>query len=123
LNELAENDPAAKESLSDTDPALVKSVTVDDKFYLLPVAWNNMMIYYNTRVFEEAGIPRPSNDWTWEDFLEVAKKLTSGSGPKKRFGFRCAPLAEEGFQEHRLWRRWMGHLSEDQEPGTRLGAA
>jgi multiple sugar transport system substrate-binding protein len=87
LNEFAENDPAAKESLSDTDPALVKSVTVDDKFYLLPVAWNNMMIYYNTRVFEEAGISRPSNDWTWEDFLEIAKKLTSGSGPQKRFGF------------------------------------
>jgi multiple sugar transport system substrate-binding protein len=87
LNEFAENDPAAKESLSDTDPALVKSVTVEDKFYLLPVSWNNMMIYYNTRVFEEAGIPRPSNDWTWEEFLEIAKKLTSGSGPQKRFGF------------------------------------
>jgi multiple sugar transport system substrate-binding protein len=41
-----------------------------------------MMIYYNTRVFEEAGISRPSNDWTWEDFLEIAKKLTSGSGPQ-----------------------------------------
>jgi multiple sugar transport system substrate-binding protein len=87
LNEFAENDSAAKESLSDSDPALVKSVTIDNKFYLLPVAWNNMMIYYNTRVFEEAGIPRPGNDWTWEDFLEIAKKLTSGSGPQKRFGF------------------------------------
>jgi multiple sugar transport system substrate-binding protein len=87
LNEFADADSAAEEALSDSDPALVKSVTVDGKFYLLPAAWNNMMIYYNTRVFEEAGIPRPSNDWTWEEFLEVAKKLTSGSGPQKRFGF------------------------------------
>jgi multiple sugar transport system substrate-binding protein len=87
LNEFAEGDAAAKEALSDTDPTLVKSVSVGDKFYLLPVAWNNMMIYYNTRVFEEAGIKRPSDDWTWEEFLEIAKKLTSGSGPQKRFGF------------------------------------
>jgi multiple sugar transport system substrate-binding protein len=87
LNEFAEGDAAAKEAFSDTDPALVKSVTVGDKFYLIPVAWNNMMIYYNTRVFEEAGIKRPSDDWTWEEFLEIAKKLTSGSGPQKRFGF------------------------------------
>jgi multiple sugar transport system substrate-binding protein len=87
LNEFAEGDAAAKEALSDTDPALVKSVTVGDKSYLMPVAWNNMMIYYNTRVFEEAGIKPPSDDWTWEEFLEIAKKLTSGSGPQKRFGF------------------------------------
>jgi multiple sugar transport system substrate-binding protein len=46
-----------------------------------------MMIYYNTKVFKEAGIARPSDDWTWNDFLSIAKRLTSGKGPSKRFGF------------------------------------
>jgi multiple sugar transport system substrate-binding protein len=60
---------------------------VDGKLYLVPVAWNNMMIYYNTKVFKDAGIARPSDDWTWGDFLSMAKRLTSGEGPNKRFGF------------------------------------
>jgi multiple sugar transport system substrate-binding protein len=77
----------AKELLSDIDPALLKGFTVDGKLYLLPEEWNNMLIYYNTKVFREAGVPRPADDWTWDDFLALAKRLTSGEGPNKRFGF------------------------------------
>jgi multiple sugar transport system substrate-binding protein len=73
--------------LSDIDPALLKSFSAEGKLYLVPEAWNNMMIYYNTKVFKEAGIPRPSDDWSWDDFLALAKRLTSGEGPNKRFGF------------------------------------
>jgi multiple sugar transport system substrate-binding protein len=86
LDELT-SEPSGKELLSDVDPALVKGFSVEGKLYLVPVAWNNMMIYYNTKVFSEAGIPRPSNDWTWDDFLSTAKRLTSGEGPAKKFGF------------------------------------
>ena len=46
-----------------------------------------MVIYYNTKVFKDAGIARPADDWTWDDFLSIAKRLTSGEGPSKRFGF------------------------------------
>jgi multiple sugar transport system substrate-binding protein len=87
LDEFTKSDPSAKELLSDIDHALLKGFTVDGKLYLVPVAWNNMMIYYNTKVFKEAGIARPSDDWTWDDFLTIAKRLTSGEGPNKRFGF------------------------------------
>jgi multiple sugar transport system substrate-binding protein len=48
-----------------------------------------MMIYYN-KVLKGAGIARPSDDWTWDDFLVIAKRLTSGEGPNKRFGFGIA---------------------------------
>jgi multiple sugar transport system substrate-binding protein len=75
------------ELLNDIDPVLLKSFSVDGKLYLVPVAWNNMMIYYNTKVFKEAGISRPPDDWTWDDFLALAKRLTSGEGPNKRYGF------------------------------------
>ena len=73
--------------LSDIDPVLLKSFSVEGKLYLIPEAWNNMMIYYNTKVFKEAGISRPSDDWSWDDFLALAKRLTAGEGPNKRFGF------------------------------------
>jgi Bacterial extracellular solute-binding protein len=81
------NSDAGKELLTEIDPALLKGFTVDGKLYLLPEAWNNMMIYYNTKVFKEAGVSRPADDWTWDDFLALAKRLTSGEGPSKRFGF------------------------------------
>jgi multiple sugar transport system substrate-binding protein len=81
------NSDAGKDLLTDIDPALLKGFTVDGRLYLVPEAWNNMMIYYNTKVFKEAGVSRPADDWTWDDFLALAKRLTSGEGPNKRFGF------------------------------------
>jgi multiple sugar transport system substrate-binding protein len=78
---------SGKDLLSDIDPTLLKGFTVEDKLYLVPEAWNNMMIYYNTKVFKEASIARPADDWTWDDFLAIAKRLTSGEGSSKRFGF------------------------------------
>src|SRR5271166_5995061 len=65
LDELTSG-PSGKDLLSDVDPALVKGFSVEGKLYLLPVAWNNMMIYYNTKVFKDAGIARPADDWTWD---------------------------------------------------------
>jgi multiple sugar transport system substrate-binding protein len=53
----------------------------------LPNNWNAMVIFYNTRMFADAGIERPSDDWTIDEFLEIAKKLTTGSGDSKVFGF------------------------------------
>jgi multiple sugar transport system substrate-binding protein len=87
LSDLAANDPDGKALLDDVDPTLVKSYTVNDKLYLVPAAWNNMMIYYNTKVFQEAGIERPADDWTWDDFLAIAKKLTKGEGADQTYGY------------------------------------
>jgi multiple sugar transport system substrate-binding protein len=81
------NSDSGKALLADVDAALLKGFTVEGKLYLLPEAWNNMMIYYNTKVFKEAGVTRPPDDWTWDDFLALAKRLTSREGPNKRFGF------------------------------------
>jgi multiple sugar transport system substrate-binding protein len=81
------NSDAGKDLLTEIDPALLKGFTVEGKLYLLPEAWNNMMIYYNTKVFKEAGLARPPDDWTRDDFLALAKRLTTGEGPTKRFGF------------------------------------
>ncbi len=87
LDSYANSDASSKDLSSDVDSALLKEFTVDGKLYLMPVAWNSMMIYYNTKVFQEAGIPRPADNWTWDDFLVLAKRLTSGEGPGKKFGF------------------------------------
>ena len=55
--------------------------------YYLTREWNNMIIHYNTTMFDAAGLDYPDPEWTWDDFLETAKALTSGEGGDKVFGY------------------------------------
>lgn len=80
-------DPAAAEMFTDVDPRLLDGLGKGGVPYLLPGTWNTMLIYYNTKMFEDAGIERPSDDWTWDDFLAIAQQLTTGEGDSKVFGF------------------------------------
>ncbi|MFD0671408.1 ABC transporter substrate-binding protein [Cohnella sp. GCM10027633] len=45
-----------------------------------------MVLYYNKDLFEEAGVPLPPSDptkaWTWDEFVETAKKLTTDKNGK-----------------------------------------
>jgi multiple sugar transport system substrate-binding protein len=40
------------------------------------------VLFYNMEIFDEAGEPYPNEDWTWDDFRAVAKKLTDPSKPQ-----------------------------------------
>jgi multiple sugar transport system substrate-binding protein len=44
-------------------------------------------VYVNATMFEDKGIPIPE-EWTWDEFVEIAKKLTDQS--KKVYGFAMA---------------------------------
>jgi multiple sugar transport system substrate-binding protein len=87
LDGFLKNDPEAKALREDIDPKLLAGFSKDGSTYLMPNTFNTMVIYYNTKMFEAAGIERPSDDWTWDDFLEISKKLTTGSGANKVYGF------------------------------------
>lgn len=43
-------------------------------------AFESLLLYYNKDMFDKAGIPYPAANvdkaWTWDEFVEVAKKLT-----------------------------------------------
>jgi multiple sugar transport system substrate-binding protein len=88
LDSYRSRDKAGVESiLGDTRKELLASMTFDGKLHFLPNTWNTMVIYYNTRLFREAGVEAPSPDWTWDDFLQTAQRLTTGSGSSKIYGF------------------------------------
>jgi multiple sugar transport system substrate-binding protein len=77
LDAFIKRDSAAlKEYFPDVNPNMVKSMAYLGKQYQLPFTWNGPVIHYNTALFERAGIPRPKDDWTAENFLDVAKRLT-----------------------------------------------
>lgn len=60
--------------------------------YLVPFDNSPAMIWYNTDIFDEAGVAYPpakfdDPNWNWTAFLETSQKLTSGEGADKVFGW------------------------------------
>lgn len=58
----------------------------DGKIYGLPWDIKSLFVMINKEYLDEAGLPTPKLDWTWEDYREYAKKLTKGEGKDKRYG-------------------------------------
>jgi multiple sugar transport system substrate-binding protein len=57
-------------------PALFDAFSNEGKVFGIPkdsAAWG---IYYNKDMFDEAGLDYPADDWTLEDFRELARELT-----------------------------------------------
>ena len=75
-----------KYDLSAFYPQIVDSLTYDGKLLGLTDNWDTQVMYYNASLFQKVGIPEPTADWTWSDFVSAARKLTSGSGSSKVYG-------------------------------------
>lgn len=58
----------------------------NDTTYALPYRSDWYVLYYNKDLFDAAGIDYPSNDMTWEEYYELAAKMTSGEGSAKVYG-------------------------------------
>jgi ABC-type sugar transport system permease subunit/ABC-type glycerol-3-phosphate transport system substrate-binding protein len=57
--------------------------------YAFPKGFTPLMLYYNKRLFREAGLPFPSDAWTWDDYRSIAMKLTrdtNGDGSIDQYG-------------------------------------
>lgn len=57
--------------------------------YALPKGYTPMVMVYNKDLFDRAGVAYPSDDWTWDDFLRIAKALTrdtNGDGQPDQWG-------------------------------------
>ncbi|KKI92488.1 ABC transporter substrate-binding protein [Bacillus sp. SA1-12] len=57
-------------------PALVDLYTYEDKLFGLPYFLDSIGLFYNKKIFDEAGIPYPDETWDWSKVEEVGKKLT-----------------------------------------------
>lgn len=54
--------------------------------YSLPYRNDWYILYYNKDLFDAAGVDYPSNDMTWEEYYDLAAKMTSGEGSEKVYG-------------------------------------
>ena len=84
LDDYVKNNP----EISDFAPSLIQQGSYKGHAMYIPIGWNNIMINCNLDLFDKAGITKPT-DWTWDQFRDVAKKLTvkDGSGNVTQWGY------------------------------------
>lgn len=79
---------------------MVQAMKRDGQYMALPTAVRSLALFYNTRLFDEAGIEAPPA--TLDELVEVAKKLTKqdGAGNLTQVGITSGMTA----QDHHWWR-------------------
>jgi multiple sugar transport system substrate-binding protein len=63
--------------------------------YYLPGEDQSMCMWLNMKLFKEAGIPAPSEDWTWNDFLSIARQIKAKTGA---YAYTCDYGSYQGIQ-------------------------
>ncbi|MEZ0070758.1 sugar ABC transporter substrate-binding protein [Planotetraspora sp. GP83] len=64
----------------------------DGKLYGLPTDMAPKLLFFNKDLFDKAGIKHPDEGWTVDKMLDAARKMTSGSGAEKVYGFSPMPI-------------------------------
>ena len=108
LNDYIEADLIQSLPASSFDPAkvdaeffpMVQAMKRDGAYYALPTAVRSLALFYNERLFDEAGIDGPPA--TLDELVETAKKLTKvdGAGNITQVGITTGMTA----QDHHWWR-------------------
>lgn len=65
---------------------ILDQITMNGKFYGVPFLSHFWIVYYNKDLFDQAKVEYPTNDMTLEQYDQIARKMTSGTGPEKVYG-------------------------------------
>lgn len=79
-------DEYAKKENVNLDDEYKGMIQIEGKTYTIPNAFTMFLVFINKNLLDEAGLPVPPADWTWDDYREYAKKLTKGEGKDKIYG-------------------------------------
>src|SRR5690625_5807737 len=60
---------------------------MDGEQYAVPKDFDTIGLWFNTRLFDEAGVEHPTAEWTWEDFRSAAKTISDELGDQGVYGF------------------------------------
>ncbi|MGQ9700641.1 MAG: ABC transporter substrate-binding protein [Candidatus Bipolaricaulaceae bacterium] len=86
LDELMAQAGVKREEFIDT---LINAFTWEGKTYGIPKDFNTLALFYNKKMFADAGLAEPTDDWTWEDLKAAAKALSKPA--ENIYGFGVPP--------------------------------
>ncbi len=112
LNDMIQSD--SDFDWNDFYPGEREAATVNDRIVGIPALVDNLAIVYNKKLFDEAGVEPPTEQWTWDDFRSAARALTDPTA--QRFGWAYPADASEDTVWHweaMLWEAGGDILTED----------
>ena len=88
MNEFIANDA---EWVNEMNEALYNFGNIGGEQYYFVRDYNPLCLFYNKDVFDKYGVEYPTADWTWEDAIAAAKKMTvkDDKGNYECFGFNA----------------------------------
>jgi multiple sugar transport system substrate-binding protein len=101
LDEFIANDPEFK--LADLYPKLADAMRYNGQLVGLPSDFSTIVMCYNRDLFDRHNVPYPKAGWTWDDYLETARKLTKdtdGDGRIDQWGTANQPA-------YNRWPAWV----------------
>ncbi|UFT98756.1 sugar ABC transporter substrate-binding protein [Radiobacillus kanasensis] len=110
LTEFVDSGAIDVEGVSDT---IMESGKKNGKLLGIPTGTNALTAFYNKDMLEEVGVEAPSEDWTWEQYKELAKQVHEETG---KFGTRL--MEPKNLFEYYLREKGYKLFNED---GTALG--
>ena len=82
---------------------------IDGKQVAFPKDWTSYVMYINLDLFEEAGVEVPTNDWTVDEYKDIAAQLTK----KSEDGSRVDVYGTAVNNYRADWVNWMGNYVAD----------
>ena len=97
-------------------PNVLKIARRGSGLYAFPKGFTPLVVFFNKKLFDRAGLEYPKNNWTWNDYLQIATLLTidkNGDGTPEQFG--------ASFSNHYYyWIPWVWSAGSDLiDPGGR----
>ncbi len=80
LDEYVRRDQAQMgDYFGDVHPSLIEAFMYQGNLFQLPLDFNAANVYYNAEALQRAGLERPAEDWTKDDFLDVLRGMRKGA--------------------------------------------
>ena len=98
LDEFLENDKSF--DLKEIYPKLTDGMRYRGKLLGLPSDFSTIVMLYNQRLFDRYKIDPPQQGWTWQDYLETARRLTIDRPEGKIWGCANQP-------QYNRWPAWV----------------
>ncbi len=86
LDDLVAGNETYEELKKEIPQAAWDCFVVDGVLYEIPADSNSMLLFYNKKMYEEAGLALPTRDYSWDQYVSDLKVLTKGEGDDKVWG-------------------------------------
>lgn len=91
-NMVKQLDPMIQEDKFDTAdfvPSVIDGIKDlgDGNLYALTPSFTSSALYFNKKLFADAGVEPPKDKMTWDDIFNLARRLAKGEGKDRVYGF------------------------------------